>query len=71
MKPLTELEMLNDPQGRPDVTVVDVRSPDENVAGHLPNAVSIAIDELGVRRTPRGPSGGDLLQHGSPRQLSG
>lgn len=49
MKPLTELEMLNDPQGRPDVTVVDVRSPDENVAGHLPNAVSIAIDELGVR----------------------
>lgn len=50
MKKLTEPEMLSDPQRRPDVTVVDVRSPDEYAAGHLPNVINIPINELEVRR---------------------
>jgi phage shock protein E len=37
-----------------DVTVIDVRSPEEYAKGHVPGAVNIPIDELESRRSELG-----------------
>lgn len=49
MPELTDLNTLK--EGREDAapTIVDVRSPDEYAAGHVPEALNIPIDELAAR----------------------
>ena len=49
MSKLIEPDELNRPQAQNAPVVVDVRSPDEYAAGHVPDAINIPIDELGER----------------------
>lgn len=51
MSKLIEPDELNRPQAQGAPIVVDVRSPDEYAAGHVPDAVNILIDELEGRNS--------------------
>ena len=51
MSKLTEPNELNDTQELKTATIVDVRSPAEYAAGHVPDAINIPVDELEARQS--------------------
>jgi rhodanese-related sulfurtransferase len=51
MPKFTEPNALNDTKDESPRTVVDVRSPEEYAAGHVPAAVNIPVDELEARQS--------------------
>lgn len=48
---------------RPDVSVVDVRNPDEYASGHVPGSVNAPYTQLPLIAEERIPGGGTLLVH--------
>ncbi len=44
-----ELEELNSGKKKDEILIIDVRSPEEYKAGHIPNAININIDEFESR----------------------
>ncbi|MBI5161729.1 MAG: rhodanese-like domain-containing protein [Micrococcales bacterium] len=57
--------------GHDDVTLIDVREPDEFAAGHVPGALNIPLGQLSARvdEVPAGPV--DVICHLGARSLRG